>query len=342
MRETVFKEVLAAKFNGCDRRHRTSPTCPHLNSMSNRTLVSVIVIFLDAARFLQEAIESVLAQTHCEWELLLVDDGSSDGSTAIACRWAEEFPERVHYLEHSGHVNRGMSASRNLGISHARGEYIAFLDADDVWFSNILKEQVSILETHSDVAMVYGPIQWWHSWKDNAGKCDRIEELGVPSNTVIQAPQLVPLFLRDKAAVPSGILVRRSIIKRVGGFEDDFRGEYEDQVFCIKICLNFPVFASAHCWYRYRQHPDSCVLKGQRTAATHSARFCFLNWVHRYVSEQNIKDRPVSRAVYLELWRFRHPRAFHLLRRGDRLLKHAREQYGVLKWKTLLVSRKQL
>ena len=126
--------------------------------MSNRTLVSVVIIFLNAERFIQEAIESVFSQTHPVWELLLVDDGSSDRSTAIACRWAEKYPERVRYLEHSGHANRGMSASRNLGIHHVRGEYIAFLDADDVWFSNILEEQVNILEAHSDAAMVYGPI----------------------------------------------------------------------------------------------------------------------------------------------------------------------------------------
>jgi glycosyltransferase involved in cell wall biosynthesis len=302
--------------------------------MSNRTLVSVVIIFLNAERFIQEAIESVFSQTHPAWELLLVDDGSSDRSTAIACRWAEKYPERVRYLEHSGHANRGMSASRNLGIHHAQGEYIAFLDADDVWFSNILEEQVNILEAHSDAAMVYGPIQWWYSWTGNAEDSDRVEKLGVPSNTVIQPPRLFPLFLRDKAAVPSGILVRRSIIKRVGGFEDAFRGEYEDQVFCTKICLHAPVYASGQCWYRYRQHPDSCVLNGQRTGETHSARLFFLNWLDTYLSEQKVKDRNVRRALSLEFWHFSHPRGFRLLRRGDRLLNQMKEQFGGM-WKLL-------
>src|ERR671930_538107 len=104
--------------------------------MGNQPLVSVVVIFLNAERFLQEAIESVFAQTYPAWELLLVDDGSSDESTAIAQCYAAHHAGQVRYLEHPRHANRGMSASRNLGIRHAHGAYIAFLDADDIWFSN--------------------------------------------------------------------------------------------------------------------------------------------------------------------------------------------------------------
>ena len=93
--------------------------------MTERGLVSVVVIFLDAERFLEEAVGSVLAQTFDHWELLLVDDGSTDGSTAIARRYARTHPGRIRYLEHDGHRTLGMSASRNLGLFHGRGHYIA-------------------------------------------------------------------------------------------------------------------------------------------------------------------------------------------------------------------------
>ena len=83
-------------------------------------LVSVVTIFLNGEPFIGEAIESVLAQTFRDFELLLVDDGSTDGSTALARARAEREPGRVLYLEHEGHANRGMSASRNLGIEHAQ------------------------------------------------------------------------------------------------------------------------------------------------------------------------------------------------------------------------------
>src|SRR5215211_5603498 len=96
--------------------------------MSSKPRVSAIIIFLNAEKFIEEAIESVFGQTYDDWELLLVDDGSTDYSTQIALRYAEHYPEKVRYLEHPGHENRGMSAARNLGLSHARGEYVAFLD----------------------------------------------------------------------------------------------------------------------------------------------------------------------------------------------------------------------
>src|ERR687886_2833620 len=121
-----------------------------MNRMSSEPLVSNIVIFLDAGRFIQEAIESVFAQTHGTWELLLVDDGSTDDSTQIARRYAARCPEKVRYLEHPGHQNRGKEISRNLGISHAEGEYIAFLDADDVRLPHALEQQVAILNSYPE------------------------------------------------------------------------------------------------------------------------------------------------------------------------------------------------
>src|SRR5215218_6539451 len=101
-----------------------------MSSSGKTSLVSIVTNFLDAERFIQETIKSVFAQTYENWELLLVDDGSTDGSTQIALQYSKQYPEKVRYLEHPGHQNRGASASRNLGMVHARGEYIAFLDAD--------------------------------------------------------------------------------------------------------------------------------------------------------------------------------------------------------------------
>ena len=97
--------------------------------MASSPTVSAITIFLNAEKFIRDAIESVLAQTYDDWELLLVDDGSDDGSSDIARWYAEQYAPKVRYFEHAGHANLGMSASRNLGVEHARGEYIAFLES---------------------------------------------------------------------------------------------------------------------------------------------------------------------------------------------------------------------
>ena len=120
--------------------------------MNHRSLVSIITIFLNEERFLQEAVESIFAQTHDKWELLLVDDGSTDKSTAIAQEYARLFPAKIRYLEHEGHRNRGMSASRNLGIQNSCGEYISFLDADDAWLAHKLEQQVGVMEAEPEQA----------------------------------------------------------------------------------------------------------------------------------------------------------------------------------------------
>jgi glycosyltransferase involved in cell wall biosynthesis len=271
--------------------------------------VSVVIIFLNAGPFLREAVDSVFAQTYRAWELLLVDDGSTDGSATVAQGYAERHPGVVRYLTHSGRANHGMSASRNLGVRHACGEYVAFLDADDVWFPSILEEQVAILDAHREAAFAYGPLQYWFSWTGEPADRDRdhIETLGVPPESVVPPPRLLPLFLQDRGAVPSGLLVRRAVIMAVGGFEEEFRGEYEDQVFCAKVCLAAPVFASGRTWYRYRQHPASCVSRALRTGETHEARVTFLRWLGRYMSRQGVTDHAVWRALQEEFWRVRHP-----------------------------------
>jgi glycosyltransferase involved in cell wall biosynthesis len=292
--------------------------------------VSVVIIFLNAGAFIREAIESVFAQTYRGWELLLVDDGSTDESGAVAQEYARTYPGTVRCLAHPGRANRGMSASRNLGVHHASGEYVAFLDADDAWLPRILDDQVAILDAHPEAALVYGALQYWFSWTGDPADRDRdyVESLGVPPDSIVQPPQLLPLFLQDRAAVPSGLLVRRAIIAAVGGFEEAFRGEYEDQVFCAKVCVAAPVFASGRSWYRYRQHPASCVARALDTGETNEARLIFLRWLGTYLSRQGIDDVGVWWVLQEEFWRLKHPMLWTSLGHARRLASSIRRAVG--------------
>ena len=283
--------------------------------MSEKSLVSVVIIFLNAELFLSEAIDSVFTQIYERWELLLVDDGSTDTSTEIAQGYAKQKPGQVYYLEHPGHHNRGKGASRNLGIQHAKGDYLAFLDADDIWLPNKLREQVDSLDKHGKVGMVYGKTLYWYSWTQNSvnSQQDFIPKLGVEVNTPIGQPDLLPLYLRGKASIPgpSDILVRRSAIDEVGGFDETFIGVnniYEDQAFFAKLCLKAQIIVINRCWNRYRQHPQASMAVAERTGTEVQARKFFLNWLERYLSEQAVKDRKVWLALTRELWLIQSPK----------------------------------
>lgn len=284
--------------------------------------VSVVLIFLDGEPYMREAIDSVVDQTYDDWELLLVDDGSTDGSTELARAYADRWGPEVRYLEHEGHRNLGMSATRNLGIGEARGEYVAFIDADDVWLPQKLTEQVEVLASHPDVAMVYGRDLYWHSWnasREGRDLRDHLPALGVPAGRVVQPPTLLPRFLLSSAIVPSptGIMVRRAAIERVGGFEAQFRGPYmvyEDQAFYSKLLLHEAVIAVDVCWDHYRQHPEASCAIDARSGSGGETRQYFLDWLETYLRDTEVQDERVWGALRQAQWLVRHPRVARVAR----------------------------
>jgi glycosyltransferase involved in cell wall biosynthesis len=253
--------------------------------------VSVIVSFLNAGRFLEECLESVLAQTCENWELALVDDGSTDHSTKIARDYAARH-DRIRYLEHPNHENRGACAGRNLGIRNTSAPYIAILDADDVWRPEKLKEQVRILNANSTAAMVFGRSCYWNTWAPGAAAAeqDHIPELGVEPGRVLNPPRPLELFRplgTASAPSPSDLLLRRTAVEAVNGFEEEFRGIYqlyEDQAFLAKIYLRFPVVPWDACWTHYRVHPDSCCSTVRAAGKRDEVRHYFLRWLDQHLN----------------------------------------------------------
>ena len=258
-------------------------------------LVSVVLIFHNEERFIEEAVQSVRDQSLEDWELILVDDGSTDRSTPFA-RDLAAHDERIRYVNHPGHENRGMAASRNLGVAHASAPYIAFLDADDVWVPSKLAEQVDLLESMPDVAMVNGAMIYWYSWDPASTKADRPVLTGGMADRRIDPPEaalaLYPLGRGGGAGVD--LLVRRSVFDAVGGFEERFRGLYEDQSFLMKAFLRYPIYISSRVWLRYRQHGASCRLQTTRTDYWR-LRGAFLDWLRE--DPERLGDARVSAAV---------------------------------------------
>lgn len=266
----------------------------------NTDLVSVVICFLNGEEFLSEAIASVYAQWYRAWELLLIDDGSTDKSSSIAQQHAVRDPQRVRYLEHVGHENRGTSASRNLGISQARGELVAFLDADDIWFPWRLERSVALLRENPTADMVYGESEYWYSWQgERRNFPDRVQRHGFRADTVVASPNLLVRYLDHSAALPcpSSLTLRREAARASGGFVESFRGMYEDQAFLARFCLHHDVFVAHECWDRYRQHQTGMCAEAELTGKVGEARRVYLAWLENYLLEEGVQGGRVWLAL---------------------------------------------
>ena len=290
--------------------------------MSSGPLVSAIIVFKNAEKFIREAVDSVCAQTYGNWEMLLVDDGSSDAGTGIALEYARQYPQRIRYLEHEGHRNLHISASRNVGARHAAGEYLAFLDADDVWLPQKLERQVSLMRANPRAGMIYGDSLYWYGWTGRAEDAarDYLPPLRVEPDTLAEAPQLLIQFIRNVAFIPCpcSIMVRSDVLSKVGGFEDEFcrvtRGMYEDQAFYAKVTLEWPVYVSGECWDKYRRHDDSACAQEKRTGDYFASHLKYLNWFEGYLIGKGVRGGAVWRALQHELLAYRSPFRFRLRR----------------------------
>lgn len=282
--------------------------CADRLAPDHQPAVSVVIIFKDEERFLAEAIDSVLAQTVDDWELLLVDDGSTDASTELAERYAAEHPGRIRYLDHPDHANLGMAASRNRGNGAARGRFIASLDGDDAWRPEKLAIQLELLERHPDAAMTFGPLLRWRSWTGDPEAAELEDLMGVGrrkfgrhplAGQVVDPPELARLMLTDDYLIPGGALIRREALEAVGGYEDTFRGLYEDAVVMLKLAVEYPIHVDDRVTYLYRMHPDSSTNRTSSSDEIDRLRRNYLDWVHGHLLDRGAPDelfRALARA----------------------------------------------
>ncbi|HPU16044.1 MAG TPA: glycosyltransferase family 2 protein [Polymorphobacter sp.] len=279
--------------------------------------VSAVLIFLNGEDFIAEAIESVRTQTFTDWELILVDDGTTDGARAIAHGYAEREPQRIRLIEHPGHANRGMSASRNAGIAAARGNIITFIDADDIWLPRRLAAHVAILDQHPEIGVVLGATMWWRSWMTDGRSwlkpwlyTDTVHQSGLPLDRVIAPPEVAINYLESRGGSMPGICsvtVRRDVVRAVGGFNDDFRTLFEDQVFHFRTALRVPIWASDEVVACYRQHDESACNKEGRMASDLRMRPLFLAWLQDHLVDSGCKDARLWKAFRAEMMRFDQP-----------------------------------
>lgn len=254
-----------------------------------RPLVSVIIPFFNVEAFIGEAVQSVLDQTYDHWELLLVDDGSSDGSREIAEGFVRDHPDRVRCIEHPGRINKGLSETRNLGWRAAQGELVAFLDADDLWLPDKLSKQVSIFELFPQVELCVGASLYWHQWagSKSSARVDEKMVAGGPPEKVLEPRELVTdLYPLGSGHAPSmnTVVVRRDMDRKTGMFEPCFRRSFEDQAFLIKCYLFCTIYILPDVLDKYRQgRADSITQVELRSDQRHDLNIEFYTWLARYL-----------------------------------------------------------
>jgi glycosyltransferase involved in cell wall biosynthesis len=278
--------------------------------------VSVICSFFNVEDYLAEAIESVLAQDYDDFEFLLVDDGSTDGSTRAAREYAARNPDRISYLEHEAHANRGTCAGRNLGLRHARGEFVALIDGDDVWRPYKLRQQIELLERMPEVDAVFGAANYWASY---TGGHDEIIQSGHIQNRPVRPPEaLLKVYPLGKGTAPCpDLMIRRAMFDSIGGFEEEFVGSlflYEDQAFLMKLYLDGTVYFSNRVWLDYRLHDRSCTATGIRERLGWEARRYCLEWFEAYLAGTRYRNSLRIRWALMRALRpYRHP---HITKAG--------------------------
>jgi glycosyltransferase involved in cell wall biosynthesis/peptidoglycan/xylan/chitin deacetylase (PgdA/CDA1 family) len=288
--------------------------------VSDPRFVSVVMCFLDMERYIGEAIESVFDQQHREWELVLVNDGSSDRSGEIARRYERRHPDRVRYVEHGQGRNLGKSFSRNAGVAASKAPLVMFFDADDVLLPGALRTLAGAISRHPEAAVAYGRTRHWFSWPGNPGGYDSASDfdsqLPGADGTVFAAGRLLPALAREDDVLPSicSALVRREALDRVGGWEESFEDVYDDFVLWTKLFATDPTLVVDETLSLYRKHPDSsceqAVARGEWSPVDlNVARYRYLAWMERWLTLNRLGDEETWQEVEAGLEPYRHPAA---------------------------------
>jgi glycosyltransferase involved in cell wall biosynthesis len=213
--------------------------------------VSVITPAYNAAPFLRETIESVRKQTVDDWEMVIVDDGSSDDTAAII----EEYAARDARIRLLTQGNSGPSAARNRAMSAARGAWFAFLDSDDLWLPEFLAHQLAVLERYPDTALVTTNAFYRGGWLD--GRTRQPPSDAYPRLTLEN-------IIENDLAVFIMTIFRREVFERIGGL-DESQWTSEDYDFWIRAAMAGFVFrVSARPLAVHRQHEGSLSFDSAR------------------------------------------------------------------------------
>lgn len=195
-----------------------------MNKIEIKPQVSVIIPTYNRGRVIKEAIDSVLAQDYTEFELIVVDDGSTDHTSDVL----DSYRNVIKVLSQK---NKGVSAARNRGIAEASGKFIAFLDSDDLWLPQKLSTQVEFFNKTPDALIC----QTEEVWIRNGLRVNPKKRHKKPSGMIFK------LSLELCLVSPSAVMIKRSLFDRVGEFDETLPA-CEDYDLWLRISSRFPIY----------------------------------------------------------------------------------------------------
>jgi glycosyltransferase involved in cell wall biosynthesis len=264
-------------------------------------LVTVVIPCYNQAHFLGEAIESVLSQSYRRFEVVVVDDGSTDETSEVASRY-----EGVRLIRQE---NRGLPGARNTGIRHSGGEFLVFLDADDRLLPGALEAGLGCFEAHPECALV-------------AGYCNIIRADGSFLNELKHEPSdedpYVAMLEKCHIAPPASAMYRRSVFEAVGDFDVTLSAS-EDYELYLRIARQFPIGRYDEAVVEYRMHSENMIRDSGNML---SRTIAVLRSQRRYVKGDRRREVALKNGIRYEQSHW-----------GDPLAEWVREQIGQRRWR---------
>ena len=208
-------------------------------------MVSIVIPSYNAEKHIIETINSVLSQSYKDWELILIDDGSTDNTAAIIKRFSENDNRIKSYHQD----NSGVSIARNYGLQKSSGEFIAFLDADDVWLPFFLEKKVNYLLNHPTIGAVNSKVTFIDGESNSIeGSAEGMKNEDVEG--------ILTFNTKNKTTGPSGILCRKECVKKIGGFNKKLSNT-ADKMFYLDLSKETTIINLDEFLWLYRFHDES-------------------------------------------------------------------------------------
>lgn len=268
--------------------------------MGNNPKVSIIIPFYNGCELLQEAVESALNQSYSNLEIIVVNDGSPEDMSIFLTKYGA----RIKYIVQK---NKGAAAARNMGISYATGEYIAFLDSDDIWLPTKLQKQIAFMQ-ETGVVMCHTGFYYWFPEKDELKIIDNSSDFGHVKNK---------FYVSMRVATPSVVISRSLLCNPTYRFPEYFRNG-EDTQFYRLIANDYPIALLKEPLVKVRMRKDNSFKKAISRFETNAKAFDLykndsrvpflakfilsIYWIYHLILGD--KSTPAKEKIAFVLWTF--------------------------------------